>query len=442
MEIYSLPASFGGDPEALAFLQAFYSRSTESIVSRVERLGGANEVQKVRDKLKQFYINYGHASIGECGNVTLFIEGVSILAAKAVEDDPLFVGQECSTRYIDMNTAGQYNDGTDASRWWKNQYKKVLELLEPAVLAAHPFEPDTIANLGKVTASAQTIHNNACRARAFDIARAWLPCDTLTNLSWTTSFRNAAAATTRLLSSPLQEVRELAVALRHHLVLHWPSGIVPFTELELKTADWLQNVPAYEYPKPYGSLHEAASVVYTLNSSFQFDLGAVNDRPRGAPLPVQLAKSMTFNISGKIDYASWRDMQRHRRNIGVSPTPKSAPFHSWYFKQLEQYLTADQIHFIAEAVQHNTKSGEPHEMPMGVLVPYHYELDLGQAIYFAELRSGQTTHSTLRPVAQAIARQLERMNIKVYADYSESKFDVRRGKQTIFEQQPQANQDQ
>ena len=54
--------------------------------------------------MANFYVGYGHKSIGDCGTITLFIEGISMLAAKAIQDWPLYSGQEASTRYVDFST--------------------------------------------------------------------------------------------------------------------------------------------------------------------------------------------------------------------------------------------------------------------------------------------------------------------------------------------------
>jgi len=53
--------------------------------------------------MSKFYVGYGHKSIGDCGSITLFIEGVSMLGAKAIQDTKLYNGQEASTRYIDFS---------------------------------------------------------------------------------------------------------------------------------------------------------------------------------------------------------------------------------------------------------------------------------------------------------------------------------------------------
>src|SRR5680860_519895 len=84
------------NPQDTAMMQALYSRSGESVeehVKKVKESGSGKFMEK-------FYVGYGHASIADCGSTTIFLEGVSMLAAKAVEDWPLFSGQETSSRYI------------------------------------------------------------------------------------------------------------------------------------------------------------------------------------------------------------------------------------------------------------------------------------------------------------------------------------------------------
>src|SRR5262245_12045885 len=84
-------------PEAEAMLQALHSRSIGGLESHLKIVA-----EKGPDNfMKNFYVGYGHKSIGDCGTASLFIEGVSMLAAKAIQDWALYSGQESSTRYID-----------------------------------------------------------------------------------------------------------------------------------------------------------------------------------------------------------------------------------------------------------------------------------------------------------------------------------------------------
>lgn len=71
-------------------------------------------------------------------------------------------------------------------------------------------------------------------------------------------------------------------------------------------------------------------------------------------------------------------------------------------------------------------------LPMGTVAPLTIETSIKQAVYLAELRSGQTVHATLRPVAQAIGTYLENnLKIPTTTDFSEDEWNVRRGTQDI-----------
>ncbi len=87
------------NPEDNAMLQALYSRSASSVVEHVEKVKKCGSGKF----METFYLGYGHSSIADCGSTTIFIEKLSILADKAIQDWPLYSGQETSTRYIDMS---------------------------------------------------------------------------------------------------------------------------------------------------------------------------------------------------------------------------------------------------------------------------------------------------------------------------------------------------
>src|SRR5882672_7702009 len=87
-------------PETSAMMQALYSRSAKSVVHHALKAR-----EKGADKfMASYYVGYGHSSIGDCGVTTLYLEDISLLACKAVQDNPLYSGQETSTRYIDFST--------------------------------------------------------------------------------------------------------------------------------------------------------------------------------------------------------------------------------------------------------------------------------------------------------------------------------------------------
>ena len=83
--------------EADAMLQALHSRSLGGIDAHLMRVAKKG----AKDFMDTYYVGYGDKSIGDCGSTTIFIEGVSMFVAKAIQDSQLYNGQESSTRYID-----------------------------------------------------------------------------------------------------------------------------------------------------------------------------------------------------------------------------------------------------------------------------------------------------------------------------------------------------
>lgn len=443
MKISLLPAEFTGDPQSVAMLQAFYSRSLEPIEARLERLGG--DMASVKKALKRYFVGYGHASIGDCGTLTVFIEGVSILAAKAIQEDRLYNGQETSTRYIELSGELYPSVGNAAQEWTVLQ-KDLLPQLIDGVRELHP----------RGEGENEKVWRDATAAKAFDIARAWIPASALTNLSCHMTIRKMNDLTARLRGHPLIEVQEIAVALKNILGKAYPDSCVPeFTEKELEYASWLaSDIDAWYLkwdvfgnPLPNDPMSilgvkpkdfEVSSLIHLTEEELVF----INLRPRHAPLPSHMEDKGEFYLSGQIDYACWRDLQRHRRQCGAPPMLRMGKMNQWYLDQLDLYLSGS----TASAVKDNTEmllyklslvpSGEindQYRLPIGINVDFAYSFGLAQAIYFAELRAGNTVHPILRPYAQAVAVELEEHAIRVDYDREPARFDIKRGKQTITE---------
>ena len=128
-DVFVLETGAGIDPEAEAMLQALHSRSTGGLKAHLQKLA-----EKGPEKfMASFYVGYGHKSIGDCGTTTLFVEGISMLAAKAIQDWALYSGQESSTRYLDfskqpfLDVTGTHS-GRNIQEAWRAFY---LSLQEP-----------------------------------------------------------------------------------------------------------------------------------------------------------------------------------------------------------------------------------------------------------------------------------------------------------------------
>jgi thymidylate synthase ThyX len=448
-------------PEDLAMLQALYSRSPASVVAHLEKLKASGS-GKFMD---QYYVGYGHSSIGDCAVTTVFIEQVSMLVAKAVQDNPLYNGQEASTRYLDFSKQSLFDPycgaaSKDIQSRWMAIYNRTMPLLTEGLKNRYPFNPAEYKN--------ERIWQNALAARAFDISRSLLPVGTTTLLSWTTSLRAARDHVRRLKHHPLPEVREVARKIFGQMIEKYPHSFDP-NDIELTdsprdayaakfaarnafvTADDLlrQFAPTRdEMVKIQSGEVVARSNNVDLDALRLTEAETLSSRPQFAALPWRLESYGRYNFLFLLDFGSYRDLQRHRNGVCQIPLIEGRfGFHPWYLQQFSELLfPADAAHITQDiagqfsAIESLAKQGvaatpmlTQYLFPMGTQVLVHASYSVPETVYVGELRSGKTVHPSLRPIAQKMLEILERdiPCITLCGDKSEDSWSAKRGEQTI-----------
>lgn len=421
-------------PEATAMLQALYSRSAESArthLKMVQERGSAKFMES-------YYVGYGHASIGDCGTTTLFVEGLSIIACKAVQDNPLYSGQESSTRYIDFSKQPIINPiATDASKAildkWMDFYLGALAPLEAYLKEQFPMGEG----------EKERVWENAIKARSFDILRGFLPAGITSQLAWTTNLRQAADKLHLMEHHPLAEVREIAQGCLAELRKTYPSSFshkaYPETEAYLaKTAFKTNYLDSSFFDADQQDVSFSATVDNAALEAAELDV--IEGRPQRTNLPRYLDGYGQYTCTFDLDYGSYRDLQRHRNGICRIPLlTGERGFHDWYLDELpddlrttaktlvdEQYASIEALGASAEDKQYL--------YPLGAKVRCQTVYTLPQMIYVIELRSQNTVHSTLRDVMHWMHEEMVKRHphLTLHTDLKASKFDVKRGTQTIF----------
>lgn len=424
-------------PEATAMLQALYSRSGESArkhLKMVQERGSAKFMES-------YYVGYGHASIGDCGTTTLFIEGLSILACKAVQDHPLYSGQESSTRYIDFSKQTIVDPiGSDESqailKKWMDFYLSSLSPLEAHLKTQFPLKEG----------EKERVWDNAIKARGFDILRGFLPAGITSQLAWSTNLRQAAEKLHLLRHHPLAEVREVADGCLSVLRQHYPSSFghkdYPATEAYLaKTAAKTHYLDSSFFPADQADLEFTTTVDNARLEAAELD--AIEGRPAKTNLPRYLEGYGQYTCTFDLDYGSYRDLQRHRNGICRIPLlTGERGFHDWYLDELpgelgeraralvaEQYAAIAQLDARAEDKQYL--------YPLGAKVRCQTVYTLPQMIYVIELRSQSTVHSTLRDITHWMHQEMVRHHprLTLHTDLAPSQFDIKRGTQTIVKRE-------
>ncbi len=420
--------------EDRAMLQALYSRSPASVFDHLEKLAKTGSGKF----MNQFYVQYSHKSIGDCGDTTIFIENVSMLVAKAIQDWALYNGQEVSTRYIDFATQPFVNplglkcdNSQDLLRTF---YVKALPVLKSDLKNRFPIQEN----------EKEDVYDKAIAARAFDILRGYLPIGAQTSLAWTSNLRQVADKLGYLRVHPLKEVRDIAELIEEAVMKAHPNSFSKKRHIASEEYRAAYMADRY-YFRPRYSIKD--KVVLTRNSLDRALLSSYkrlfDDRPEKTELPKALAEIGTLQFEFLLDFGSFRDLARQRAVIQRMPLvrPKYG-FHKWYLNELPEVLKKEAEQLLSEIerwwqVKALAEPSEPevlqYYLPMGYLVPCRVTGDLPALVYLAELRAGTTVHATLRTVAQDIGTILEGEGVRVYIDRSENgRFDVRRGAQDII----------
>lgn len=429
-------------PEADAMLQALHSRSIGGVDAHLLKLAQKGAKQF----MDTYYVGYGDKSIGDCGTATVFIEGVSMLAAKAVQDTMLYNGQESSTRYIDFSNQPFGNphgssEGAELLESLRAFHLEGLAAMKEHLADRHPREGN----------EDEKVWQKAINARAFDVMRSFLPAGAATNLAWHTELRHAADHLQRLRNHPLEEVRSIAKAVHEALDEQFPSSFKQkvYEATEAYTREWMRKHNYFDF-SGNDEIRKNGFFSGVHLEKYGIDLGLLPEyedvlaqRPQKTEPPKFLAECGIMRFSFLLDFGSFRDLQRHRSLVQRMPllTDRHG-FEQWYLDQMPEELhgkAAGSLSRYKEGLNKLELSPELRQyyLPMGYRVACRITGDLPALIWLVELRSGALVHPTLRKVAQNIGtlmlNQLGSHGLKLYIDETPDRFNYKRGTQDIVE---------
>ncbi len=495
MNIYAV---IGAPPEIQAYALAKYSRSAQALRESIEELS----TQRAEQFLNTFYFQYGHRSIADLAHIALAIEDISMLAAFYVVDEPLWDGQERSSRYQDFRKSGFYFppqlvEGSPE----RDAYARALEYL----LGRYEF---FAAELTEVLKQVQprpadmppTTYNRTLRARAFDVARYFLPLATRTSVGQVTSARVLEGQISRLTGHSIAELCEIGAAIRkacetpaHNFVegklrAAWESGRLSQEQMEQQQAleeagvlgiSAAPTLVKYTTPERYGprtleaaremlsprldrlpdapdlsTMVRLAEPENDLLEAYATTLLYLTDAQGRSYSQLQpLAQALsedekrtlfthTLEQRGEhddwlrlhrlgyqlvfdllVDFGALRDLHRHRRCVQIIPDLK---LHLGFDDPAIIFpagLGADGAALAAErglldayreAMQQALDTARsfpasdyaPYLLPLGARQRALFKMDLAEAAYIIELRTGVTGHFAYRRTAYEMYRQL------------------------------------
>ncbi|MDR3723047.1 MAG: FAD-dependent thymidylate synthase [Terracidiphilus sp.] len=266
-------AVHGADPEVLAFAMAKYSRSALSMRESLTEISS----QRAEQFLNTFYFQYGHRSIADLAHIAFAVERLSLLAAIVLVDEQRWDGQERSTRYQNFLKSGWFlpdfgSDSAAVDLYTKTignlfeTYQKttaaVLEVLRQRIPCPATLKPEA--------------YERTLKARAFDVARYLLPLATNTSLGQIVSARTLETQVSRLLSSPIAEIRDLGAKLRDAATgFAWNVGSTAAEALVEKIASTSPELASEAAPLLLRKVRTAPTLVkYATASAYQTETNA------------------------------------------------------------------------------------------------------------------------------------------------------------------------
>jgi len=413
---------------------ALFSRSHKPLDEQAEKA----TAEQAGEFAKTYVVTYGHRSINDCGGICAAVERVSMLAAKFVEDHPLFNGQESSTRYIPFDVAPI--DEVLVTPFPAGDPRAALQRdLMVFYREAKPVQQAFIASengIADLDAEPPDVRR-AVSAKSFDILRGFLPAGCKTQLAWVTTFRQAVERIEMMLRHPLEEIRAIGTRLKDACLRKYPGAFYGLEKPEhVESADaWYDDDYWDEYHTLMMPVPDSVHV-----PSRGFGSARYEGRPSSKRVPVRAdLRSEEIEIVHKIDYGSWRDIHRHRNCAQAFPLLTAQEFEPFYLENLAPELKSRAVELVNRAKE-VCSTGEryldQYAIPMGFMVTYWAKWSISQAAYVLELRSKPTVHPTVRRLAKRIADEVLAAPEcpEIRCDFSEfpytRKINIARGKES------------
>ncbi len=433
-------------PETVAVTFAKTSRSPEPFHVIAEGLTDKKSA-KFHEK---WVVGYGHSSVAEHAVLHIAFEDISIIAAKAIEDNRLSSFTEKSTRYQIYDPERFHTPAPIRESSLHDIYVSTMQQI-----MQHYMEGMDRAvawhreNLPRKENEKDRAFANRCRTASCDVLRFFLPAGTLTNLGWTANARVLEHAISKLLSSKVSELQEIgeeikqraqavvptlvkyaepseyrlscrldAKDLPHALPEERAAGMdaksentIRLVEYDPEAEDKVVAALTYEFSSaPYEQILAWVRGLSTKQKErlLSKELGT----PRSFDAGPRALETTTYTFEITIDYGAWRDIQRHRlcTQLAQSFTPELGYVEPEAIQQIELTELYRKSRGHSAALYSQLHGVFPDEAAYALLLGFRtrtlFIMNLREAYHFSRLRSSPHGHPSYRHIAIALWEQI------------------------------------
>lgn len=439
-------------PETVAVTFAKCSRSAEPFDVIAQEL----TEQKSAEFNEKWVVNYGHGSVAEHAFMNVAIENVSLIAVETIQANRLASFTEKSSRYQVYNRdrvyvpKALYYDARllsaylDAINQLFNFYEKAIEPVRHRIMELYPNtanDPDPV-------------YQAKIKSKWIDVVRFALPNACLANLGMSANARTMEYAITKMLSYPLDEVREIGESVKK-VALEVTPTLVKYAD---KNDYYVKNEKfIFESSK---KLEEKTQAKYSRDNKLTVDLIDYTEDAEEQIIAAILFKNNNLTLREARELADrmpaeerasfFESIFSEARNIyDKAPREFEYPYYTFdvlldqgaYYDlkrnrimtQTPQLLTADYGYYTPKMFdelglgdEYRQAMDHAHNTAKLIAEKYPYEaqyittkatarrfvmkMNLREAIYFIGLRSRQGGHFTYRKIGQMLHEQIERVH--------------------------------
>jgi thymidylate synthase ThyX len=444
-------------PEVIAVAFAKTSRSPDSFRDIAAELTDA----KSAEFHEKWVVGYGHASVAEHAVLHIAFENVSRLAVECIESNRLASYTEKSTRYQVFDRDGYYTPPCVAASKHADLYRDTLHALFDAYFdSIEPVRQVIAAHYPRKEDESEKRYEGRIRSKWIDNCRFLLPSATLANLGMTANARVMEHAITKLLSHPLEEVRDIGAEVKRVASAEVPTlvkyadrsdylaGAEPkLQELELENGvsvaptltqhsnsnsvtliDYdpdaeVKFIAAYLYRAGGLSFAEALDWAKAMPAADRAKaIGAALDGRGDFDAPSRELEHVTYTVECVMDNGAYFDVKRHRM-MTQTPQPLTADLGYAIPRAIEQAGLRDRYcRVLDQSIEayHTIAHDFPHEAAYLVANAFNRRvlmtLNLREAFHFCRLRGAPNGHFSYRRIAVRLYEALREAH-PVFAQY-------------------------
>ncbi|HLF27416.1 MAG TPA: FAD-dependent thymidylate synthase [Anaerolineae bacterium] len=430
-------------PEVIAVAFAKTSRSPESFRDIAAELSD----EKSAEFHEKWVVGYGHASVAEHAVLHIAFENVSRLAVECIESNRLASYTEKSTRYQVFDRDAYYTPPGLAASRRAGLYRDAIHALFDAYFESiEPVREVIRAQYPRKEGESEKKHAGRIRSKWIDNCRFLLPAATLANLGMTANARVLEHGITKMLSHPLEEVRDIGAEVKRVAQVEAPT-LVKYADrrdyvVRLEDGSWKLEVGGASLQPPTSNLQSPISnpqpltlLAYDPDAEVKFVAAGLYRTSRlpftealacaramsaearaqvvdGAlagrgdfDIPLRELEHITYTFECVLDNGAYFDVKRHRL---MTQTPQAltvdlgytipraieaAGFRDRYCRALDQSIEA--YHLIAQDFPHEASYLVANAFNRRVLLT----LNLREAFHFCRLRGAPNGHFSYRRIA-------------------------------------------